>query len=158
MLQTSTRNATLDDIPILAIFERELARVNYPDAPIEDLDYHSGKLYKALARAPEGMVVLVNAETEEIVAWLWAVTKRTLATGESYGVLQSIYVRPQARRSGLGTMLAQYALRYFEGLGIRRIVAKAHADNTPGMGLLAKAGFKSTHISYEQLLPEPDGR
>lgn len=156
MLQTSTRNATLDDIPILAIFERELARVSFPDDPIEDLDYHSGKLYKALSREPEGMVVLVNAETEEILAWLWAVTKRTLATGESYGVLQSLYVRPQARRSGLGTLLAQYALRYFEGLGVRRVVARAHSDNIAGMDLLAKAGFRSTHISYEQRLTEAD--
>lgn len=150
MPQTSTRNATLDDVPILAIFEREMARVNFPDDPIEDLDYHSDRLYKALTREPEGMVVLFNAQTEEILAWLWAVTKRTLATGESYGVLQSIYVRPQARRSGLGTLLAQYALRYFEGLGVRRVVAKAHAENSAGMGLLAKAGFRSTHVSYEQ--------
>ena len=157
MPQTSTRNATHDDVPILAIFEREMARANFPDDPIEDLDYHSDRLYKDLSREPEGMVVLFDPETEEILAWLWAVTKRTLATGESYGVLQSIYVRPQARRSGLGALLAQYALRYFEGLGVRRVVAKAHAENIAGMGLLDKAGFRSTHVSYEQRLAEGDG-
>jgi len=153
MPQPSTRNATLEDVPTLAIFERELARLSFPDDPIEDLEYHSRRLYKALGREPEGMVVLVDTDSDEIVAWLWVVTKRTLATGERYGVLSSLYVRPVARGSGLGTMLAQYAMRYLEGLGVTRIVAKTHSSNLAAMGLLAKAGFGSTHVTYEHRLP-----
>lgn len=149
MPQTSTRLARAEDLPILALFERELARVAFPDDPIEDLDYHTEKLRKALIREPEGMVVLVDANSDETVAWLWMVTRTVLATGEQYGVIRSIYVRPSAREAGLGTMLAQYARRYFDAKGIRRIVAKTHAENLAGIRTLNKAGLEPIHLTLE---------
>lgn len=149
MPQTSTRLARAEDLPILALFEREMARLAFPDDPIEDLDYHADKLRKALVREPEGMVVLVDAQSEETVAWLWMVTRRVLATGEEYGVIRSIYVRPPARGEGLGTMLAQYARHYFDARGIRRIVAKIHADNLAGSRTLNKAGLEPIHLTLE---------
>jgi L-amino acid N-acyltransferase YncA len=149
MPQTGTRLARIEDIPLLALFERELARASFPDDPIEDLDYHAERLRKAMRREPEGMVVLVEAESNDVLAWLWTVTKTTLATGERYGVLRSLYVRPSARRAGLGASLAGYALRYFEGLGLSRVVAKLHSDNIAGVRTLERAGFEGLHLTLE---------
>lgn len=149
MAQTSTRLARLDDLPVLAVFERELARLSHPDDPIEDLEYHQGRLQKALAREPEGMVVLVEPASGELVAWLWMVTRTTLATGERYGVVRSLYVRPWVRRQGLGTMLVDYARRHFAALGLQRVVATLHASNVAGMRTLARAGFESTQVTLE---------
>ncbi len=149
MPHTSTRLAGLDDIPVLALFERELARAAFPEDPIEDLDYHANRLRKAFVRQPEGMVVIVDAETDEIVAWLWLATKTVLATGERYGVLRSIYVRPSARGAGLGTMLAEYARRSFEEQGLQRVVAKVHSDNLAGVRVLSRAGFAPLHTTLE---------
>jgi len=149
MHQTTTRHARAEDIPVLAVFERELARAAFPEDPIEDLDYHAERLRKGLSRDVDGMVVLVDSQTQEILAWLWSVVKRTLATGEHYGVVRSIYVRPSVRRCGLGTMLAGYALRRFEGLGVSRVVATVHSDNLAGARTLARAGFAPEHVTYQ---------
>ena len=149
MSQTSTRHARLEDLPVLALFEREMARSAFPHDPIEDLDYHGERLRKSLVREPEGMVVLVAPETQDIIAWLWLVTKRTLATGEVYGVLRSLYVRPAARGAGLGTQLADYAQRFFQECGIARVVASVHPANLAGLRTLAGAGFRPVHTTLE---------
>ena len=148
-LSTSTRCAKLEDIPILAMLEREVARVNFPVDPIEDLEYHEGKLRKALVKEPEGMVVLVASGSGEIMAWLWLTTRRTLATGEQYGVVRSIYVRSAARRAGLGSVLASYAQEYFQRKGIKRVAASVHSDNVAGLRMLSKAGFEAAHMTLE---------
>jgi L-amino acid N-acyltransferase YncA len=147
--QTTTRLARAEDIPVLAVFEREMARATFPSDPIEDLEYHAERLRKALTREPEGMIVLVDSESQEILAWLWTSVKRTLATGEQYGVLRSIYVRPSVRRCGLGTLLAQYALRRFESLGVSRVVATVHRDNLAAARTLSRAGFAAEHVTYQ---------
>jgi L-amino acid N-acyltransferase YncA len=149
MQQTSTRHARPEDLPVLALFERELARSNFPDDPIEDLDYHTERLRKALVREPEGMVVLVAPDTQDIIAWLWLVTRRTLATGEAYGVLRSLYVRPPARGAGLGAQLAHYAARYFQERSVHRVVATVHSQNLAGLRTFAKAGFRPVHTTLE---------
>lgn len=157
MPQTSTRHARAEDMAVLAVFERELARASFPADPIEDLDYHADKLRKALARDPDGMVVLVDSQSQEILAWLWTSLKRTLATGEQYGIVRSIFVRPSVRRCGLGTMLAGYALRRFEGLGICRVVATVHSANLAGARTLARAGFGPEQVTYQWRTSSPAG-
>lgn len=149
MPQTSTRLARTEDLPILAYLERELARAAFPEDPIEDLEYHLNKLRKALVREPDGMVVLVDSASDEIIAYLWVVTRTTLATGEKYGVLRSLYVRPAARGAGLGTLLAQYALRHFQQRGIHRVVAKVHSDNVAAIRTLHRSGFTNLHLTLQ---------
>ena len=149
MRQTGTRLAKLEDIPLLALFERELARIAFPEDPIDDLEYHANRLRKSMRKEPDGMVVLVDSESGEVLAWMWAVTKTTLATAETYGVLRSIYVRPAARGANIGAMLAQYALRYFEGLGITRVVTKLHHTNLVGIRTVEKAGFEGMHLTLQ---------
>jgi ribosomal protein S18 acetylase RimI-like enzyme len=149
MAQTSTRLARLDDIPVLAVFERELARLAFPEDPIEDLEYHTRRLQRAMAKEPEGMVVLVEPSHGEMMAWLWLVSRTTLATGERYGVLRSLYVRPWVRRAGLGAMLARYAQRHFAERGINRVVVTLHSANLAGVRALGRAGFESTHVTLE---------
>lgn len=153
-LECASRLACKEDIPVLAIFERELARLSFPEDPILNLDYHAEKLRRALAREPEGMIVqtvtVEDAVTfDEIAAWLWLSTKRTLATGEPYGVLRSLYVRPRYRRHGLALSLADYALRYFARRGVKKIMAKVHAGNAPALQVLRRVGFRPLHTTLE---------
>jgi len=149
-----SRLACAEDLPVLAIFERELARLSFPEDPILDLDYHTGKLRRALEREPEGMIVqtVVSAAApagDEIAAWLWLSTKRTLATAEPYGVLRSLYVRRSYRRHGLALSLAEYALRYFARAGVKKIMAKVHTGNAPAVQVLRRAGFHPLHTTLE---------
>ena len=146
---SSARPAQPRDLPVLAICERELAKLSFPDDPILDLKYHEEKLTRALASDPEGMVVLTDDATGEIVAWLWMGMRKTLATGERYGIVRSIYVRPEYRGRGLGSSLAEYARRYFDGKSIAKVYAKLHADNAGGIRLLEKVGFEELHVTME---------
>ncbi len=153
-LECVSRLATAEDLPVLAIFERELARLSFPEDPILDLDYHAEKLRRAMAREPEGMVVETVAATgvpagDEIAAWLWLMTKRTLATSEAYGVLRSLYVRRPYRRHGLALSLAEYALRYFAARDVKKIVAKVHAENRPALRVLRRVGFEPLHTTLQ---------
>ena len=158
-VECATRLATEDDLPVLAIFERELARSAFPDDPIMDLSYHHDKLERALRAEPEGMVVMVAtgadvAREGEVAGWLWLSSKRTLATGERYGVVRSIYVRERFRSRGIADDLAGYALRYFRGRGVARVVAKVHHENAAGLKVLRDAGFKDTHLTLERRVAE----
>lgn len=147
--EVNTRQAREDDLPVLAVFERELAKLSFPDDPIMSLDYHQAKLARALRAEPEGMIVLTGEEDYDIVGWLWLSTKTTLATGERYGVLRSLYVRHDLRRQGFASALVSYAQRYFDSRGIRRVVAKVHADSESGQRTLSRSGFKPLHLTYE---------
>jgi ribosomal protein S18 acetylase RimI-like enzyme len=145
-----SRAVTEQDLPVLAIFERELARAGFPEDPILDLGYHQEKLRRALRQEPEGMIV--QMVRGEIAAWLWLSTKRTLATGERYGVVRSLYVREGYRGHGLALGLADYALRYFAARGVAKILAKAHAENRPALQVLRRAGFTPLHLTLQYRL------
>ncbi len=146
-MEVSTRFAIEDDLQTLAIYERQLACLSFPDDPILDLDYHYDKLARALRAEPDGMVVLTLEE--EVVGWLWMTTKISLATRERYGVLRSVYVREDLRRQGLAKSLGQYCLRYFRSRGVHRVVAKVHYENTEAIGLLKVLGLELMHLTFE---------
>lgn len=153
-VEVVTRLATEDDLPVLAIFERELARAAFPDDPITDLAYHRDKLQRALRTEPEGMVVMVATGPgvpggAELAAWLWLSTKRTLATGERYGVLRSLYVRGRWRGRGLARDLIGYCRRYFAHRGVDRVLAKVHHENSAALDLLRAGGFQPLHLTLE---------
>jgi ribosomal protein S18 acetylase RimI-like enzyme len=148
-LAVSPRQARAEDLPVLAVFERELARLNFPDDPITDLAYHEAKLRRALRAQPEGLIVLTTEDDEDIVGWLWLTGKSVLATGERYGVVRSLYVRHDLRRQGLASALVSYGLRYFSSRGITRVVAKAHVNCEAGCRTLERTGFGALHLTYE---------
>ena len=152
-LAISPRQAREEDLPVLAVFERELARLNFPDDPITDLAYHEAKLRRALRAEPEGLIVLTTEDDEDIVGWLWLTGKTVLATGERYGVIRSLYVRHDLRRQGFATALASYALRYFSARGISRVVAKAHLNAEGARRTLERTGFGALHVTYEYRAP-----
>jgi len=152
-LAVSPRQARAEDLPVLAVFERELARLNFPDDPITDLAYHEAKLRRALRAQPDGLIVLTTEDDADLVGWLWLTGKTVLATGERYGVIRSLYVRHDLRRQGLASALVSYGLRYFTSRGISRVVAKAHVDGEPGRRTLERAGFGALHVTYEYRAP-----
>jgi len=153
-LECVSRLATEEDIPVLAIFERELARLSFPEDPILDLDYHAEKLRRSLEREPAGMIVqTVRADEspagDEIASWLWLSTRRTLATSEAYGVLRSLYVRRRYRGHGLALSLAEYALRHFAARDVKKIMAKIHSENKAALQVLRRAGFEPLHTTLQ---------
>ena len=154
-IECVSRLATEDDLSALAIFERELARSSFPEDPILDLKYHEEKLRRALRQEPQGMIV--QSVHAEVASWLWLSTRKTLATGEQYGLIRSIYVRKRYRGQGLALGLAEYALRYFAGRGVRKIIAKVHAENQAGLQVLRHIGFEPLHVTLQYRMTAGNG-
>lgn len=155
-MEVSTRFAIEDDLETLAIYEREIACLSFPDDPIIDLDYHYDKLKRAMRSEPDGMVVLTLEEN--VVGWLWMTTKIALATKERYGILRSIYIREDLRNEGLAKSLAQYSVRHFQSRGIHRIVAKLHHENDSAKALMQRMGMELVHLTYEYRTPSRNGQ
>lgn len=154
--EISTRQAREEDLAVLAVFERELAKTAFPADPITSLSYHEAKLRRALRAEPEGLIVLTTEDDNDIVGWLWMTGKTALATGERYGVIRSLYVRHDLRRQGFATTLANYAQRYFAARGITRVVAKIHVGCESAAHILERLAFKPLHVTYEwRLEKEP---
>ena len=145
------RQATPADVPIIARFESEIARVSFPENPIDDPAVHRKRLLKALARTPEGMFV---AQTDgqiddQVVGWLWITFNTNSATGERYATLRSLAVDPRWRGSGIGRSLVVFALEHCRRGGARWITGKVHVDNGPMRAIFRAAGFHPKHLTME---------
>jgi ribosomal protein S18 acetylase RimI-like enzyme len=141
------RQATHADVPVIAEFESEIARVSFPENPIVDPRVHRKKLGKALARAPEGMFVAqIDGQT---VGWLWITLNTSFTTGERYATLRSLAVHPGWRGNGIGRSLVAFAIDYCREGGARWIVGRVHVDNTRMRALFRATGFRPKHLAME---------
>lgn len=146
------RQATAADIPAIAEFEVEIARISFPENPITDPAVHQKKLRKALEKAPEGMCV---AEVEgQIAGWLWITMNTNPATGERYATLRSLAVSGSLRGQGIGRALAMFAIDRCRQSGARWISSKVHVDNAPMRALFKSAGFRAKHLTMEHRLED----
>ena len=149
------RQAAPADVPIIARFESEIARASFPENPIVDPAVHRKKLLKALARAPEGM--LVAQIDGQVVGWLWITLNTSFATGERYATLRSLAVDPQWQGSVIGRSLVAFALEHCRRGGARWITGKVHVDNGPMRALFRSAGFRPKHLTMEFCLEDEAG-
>jgi ribosomal protein S18 acetylase RimI-like enzyme len=141
------RQATPADVPIIAEFESEIARVSFPENPITDPEVHRKKLSKALVRAPEGMFA---AQIDgQIVGWLWITLNTNFTTGERYATLRSLAVHPGWQGSGIGRSLVAFAIDYCREGGAQWIAGKVHVDNARMRALFRATGFRPKHLTME---------
>lgn len=75
----------------------------------------------------------------------------------------SVYVAPQARGRGLGTLLAEALASAAEERGFHKVIGKLLTDNAASIRLTERCGFDSVglhrrHGQLDDLRPERDGR
>ncbi|MBN1813240.1 MAG: GNAT family N-acetyltransferase [Anaerolineae bacterium] len=146
------RQITAADSPAIAELEVEIARISFPENPIDDPAAHRKKLRKAMEKEPDGMFV---AEVEgRIIGWLWITTNTSFATGERYATLRSLAVSPEWRGKGIGRSLAAFAIDHCRQRGARWISGKVHVDNAPMRALFHSAGFRAKHLTMEYRLED----
>jgi ribosomal protein S18 acetylase RimI-like enzyme len=149
------RQATLADVPVIAEFESEIARLSFPENPIVDPEVHRKKLGKALARAPEGMFI---AQIDgQAVGWLWITLNTSFTTGEQYATLRSLAVHPGWRGNGIGRSLITFAIDYCRDGGAQWIAGKVHVDNARMRALFHATGFHPKHLTMEFRLEDAPG-
>jgi ribosomal protein S18 acetylase RimI-like enzyme len=136
------------DFSSILEFEREIARISFPEAPILDKEYHREKLRRALKQDSSHLVVAVLGK--EIVGWLWLRMEKDRSTGERFGYIKTIIVKPEHRHQGFGRKLLEFADRFFQEKRINRIDLIAGAANREALMFFEEMGFETQHSTMRK--------
>lgn len=142
------RPAREEDLPALARFEVEIARISFSDNAVEDPEVHHRKLHKAMRRDPEGMFVAAR-EGEEPIGWLWMALNTNSFTGDRYVNFRSLATADVPQRSAVAEALLETGLDFARRNEVTRVVGKVHVGNVPMRTLYHKYGFQATHLTME---------
>lgn len=136
------------DFPTILEFEREISKISFPEAPLMDEDYHKEKLQKATRQKTNWLKVATLHE--EIVGWLWLRTEKDRNTGERFGYVKTIIVKPEHRHQGFGRKLIDYADQLFSEEGIGRIDLIAGATNYDATLFFEEVGFERQYSTMRK--------
>lgn len=127
-------------------------------APVgpEAAERHFEGLLRLLAEN-RGILLVAEAATGGLVGLVSCLVVReesVLETEDSnvHGYVESIYVAPQARGSGLGQALLAAAERHLAKTGVRRMRINALAANAPARRAYERYGFEPYEIMHEKRL------
>lgn len=147
------RQATADDLPLVRElwreFEREIPEPDwYDDELAQDLEWLAGVVAKE--------TVLIADEVGLAVA---------LMKGSRVGFLEMLYVRPQARGSGVGRELTREAAEQLRARGAEVLELEVLASNADARAIYERWGFQTSELTLaapidalaQRLSAPPDG-
>jgi L-amino acid N-acyltransferase YncA len=146
------RSLKLDDVEVIASFEREIAKISFPESPILDIKFYSKKI--------SGLIGDPNVETfvaehdQKVVGWAYVSKRKNFITKEEYADFHSVYVDPGQRGSGLVSKLANAVLEHCQRNNLTQIVFRTRATNEPMKSVLARHGYVPTQIYYTRNVKE----
>ena len=88
---------------------------------------------------PQGAYILAHDENGKVVG-----TGALLRTSQETAEMKHLYVRPEARKWGLGHSLISARLEAAKKLGITQVFAETFLTNEPMMRLYRRLGFTET--------------
>lgn len=145
MKELMIRNATLDDLETLLVFEQELIRAELPmDATIR----RGPVTYYDLKRFIEDKeVALLVAETDKIVACGYAMAKqaRPYLDHKKYAYLGFMYTRPEYRGRGINQKIVATLKEWAVSKGLTEMRLTVYQTNDAAIKAYEKAGFEK-HI------------
>jgi RimJ/RimL family protein N-acetyltransferase len=133
------------DLDQLAEFECEIAVISFGEEAVTDAVYHKKRIRKAMEKSLEGMLVL--AEGDNVLGWLWMSLQTNSVSGEQYINFRSFYAK--AGESRYSEALMQAGMDYAKSTPATRIVGKTFVSNLPMRLLYQKFHFQPTHITME---------
>lgn len=149
--EPTLRRLRPDDFEVVAGFEREIARISFPEDPVTDLGFHVRRLEKALMEREAAPVVAVDADGR-VVGWAWVGVRENFATKARYGDFRSLYVAPEARAAGVAFALMREVLRFCAAHRLTAVVGRTSATNEAMAAVYELYGFRAKHVVYELAL------
>jgi RimJ/RimL family protein N-acetyltransferase len=147
------RPLQVQDLEAVASYEREIAKISFPDDPITDLDFYIKKVRKLVD--DRGAATFVAESGGEVVGWAYVSKRQNFITKESYADFHSIFVSPSQRGTGTVGKLVDAVFDYCRSEKLDRVVFRTRATNEPMKAVLARVGFVPTQIFYErQITPD----
>lgn len=144
----------VEDIAAVAEFEREIARVSFPEDPVDDLEFYRRKLAAALNDRKSHAIVL-DLEGE-VIGWAWLSPRTNFVTKETYADLKSFYIDKRFRGSSCAIRLMRACLDYCRKHGLRRVVGRTNARNDNMQAIYRLFAFEPKHVTYELFIDEAD--
>ena len=142
------RRLEAKDIETVAGFEREIAKISFPDDPITDLGFYTNKLKKVLD--DKNASPMVAEDATGVVGWAHVSIRRNFITKEAYGDFHSIYIASSQRGTGVVAALVQSVFDFCKKEKLGHVVFRTRATNEPMKAVLARFGFVPTQIYYER--------
>jgi RimJ/RimL family protein N-acetyltransferase len=136
------------DVEAVAGFERDIAKISFPDDPITDLDFYIKKVRRLVD--DKGAATFVAEAGGEVVGWAYCSKRQNFITKESYADFHSIFVSASQRGTGTVGKLCDAVFDYCRQQKFDRVVFRTRATNEPMKAVLARVGFVPTQIFYEK--------
>ena len=140
------------DIPAIAEFEREIARISFPEDPVDDIAFYERKLAAAARDSKNHLIVLEQAD--RIAGWAWIAPRTNFITKETYGDLRSFYIAAPARGTACAMRLMRACLDFCREKGLSRVVGRTNAANVNMQAIYRLFEFQPKHVTYELFLRE----
>jgi RimJ/RimL family protein N-acetyltransferase len=136
------------DVEIVASFEREIAKISFPDDPITDLGFYTQKVGRLVE--DRNASAIVAEDDTGVVGWAYVSKRRNFITKEPYADFHSIYVSASQRGSGVASGLVEAVFQFCRREKLDRVVFRTRATNERMKMVLARFGFAPTQIYYEK--------
>lgn len=141
-----------NDVETVAIFEREIAKISFPDDPITDLDFYVQKVSRLVDGA--NAAAIVAATDIRVVGWAYVSKRRNFITKEPYADFHSIYVDASQRGTGVAADLVDAVFDFCRRERLDRVVFRTRANNERMKAVLTRFGFAPTQMYYEKKLDD----
>lgn len=144
------RVATLEDIPqisdlLILLFSQELEFVPNRRKQEDGL--------KMIINNPTLGNILVVEESNKIIATVNLLYSVSTALGAKVAILEDMIVKSTIQKSGIGSLLIKYAIKFAKEKGCKRITLLTDKDNLPAHNFYLKNGFsQSSMIAFRLLL------
>jgi RimJ/RimL family protein N-acetyltransferase len=142
------------DAEVVASFEREIAKISFPDDPITDLGFYVKKVGRLVG--DRNAATFVAEDDTGVVGWAYVSKRQNFITKETYADFHSIFVSPSQRGTGTAGKLVQAVFDYCRSQKLDRVVFRTRATNEPMKAVLARVGFVPTQIFYERAIELDD--
>jgi RimJ/RimL family protein N-acetyltransferase len=139
-----------EDVEIVASFERDIAKISFPDDPITDLTFYMKKVGKLID--DRNAATFVADDGTGPVGWAYVSKRQNFITKESYADFHSIFVSPSQRGTGTADRLAEAVFDFCRKQKLDRVVFRTRATNEPMKAVLARVGFVPAQILYEKAI------
>jgi ribosomal protein S18 acetylase RimI-like enzyme len=146
------RQAEERDLPSIVDFEIQIARISFPDDPVDDPAVHRKKLSKAMERDREGMFVAEAVPGGEVAGWLWVALNTNFLTNEPYATFRSLAVAQGPDSAPVADLLFTHGIEYARSKGLGEITGKVHVDNVSMRVIYRKFGFEAEHLTMKKRL------
>ena len=142
-IATEIREAQLEDLHILKLFEQEIIRYERPFAPNlknDPLEYYD---LKDLIERNDACVLVATIE-EEIVGSGYALIKDSEAylKYKQHAYLGFMYVPPKFRGKGINGKIVDRLIQWTKDMNLSEILLEVYAENESAINAYKKRSFK----------------